>query len=48
MKHIGKWGMALTAISLWSMGIAAQVVKNERLLSFEEAQVPTYITAAHS
>ncbi|MDO4162901.1 MAG: chondroitinase family polysaccharide lyase [Bacteroides sp.] len=48
MKHIGKWGIALTAISLWSMSISAQVVKNERLLSFEEAQVPTYITAAHS
>ena len=45
-----KWkvGAGLLLGSLWSAGISAQIVKNERLLSFEEPQAPAYMEASAS
>lgn len=50
MMDFLKWkvGAGLLLGSLWSAGVAAQIVKNERLLSFEEPQAPAYLEATAS
>lgn len=50
MMQFSKWKVGAVAL-LWTLFPTdghAQIVKNERLLSFEEAQVPPFVTATDS
>lgn len=48
MTQFSRWKIGAVALAgmLLPGGVCAQIVKNERLLSFEEGQVPAFVTTA--
>ena len=47
-RHLIKLGGIVLFSLLCSVGVSAQIVKHERLLSFEESQVPAFISSQQS